>query len=45
MDLTELSHIRGLRDAKAVRLKAALELGRRLAERSPAVILASAMAG
>ncbi|MFN8593416.1 MAG: DNA repair protein RadC [Thermomicrobiales bacterium] len=35
MDLTELARIRGLGDAKAVRLKAALELGRRLAALSP----------
>jgi DNA repair protein RadC len=35
MDLTELAGIRGLGDAKAVRLKAALELGRRLAALSP----------
>ena len=35
MDLVELSRIRGLGDAKAVRLKAALELGRRLAALSP----------
>ena len=35
MDLAELSRIRGLGDAKAVRLKAALELGRRLAALSP----------
>src|SRR5918997_3145890 len=31
LDIAELSRIRGLGDAKAVRLKAALELGRRLA--------------
>src|SRR5215212_3971401 len=35
MDIAELSRIRGLGDAKAVRLKAALELGRRLAALSP----------
>jgi DNA repair protein RadC len=35
LDITELSRIRGLGDAKAVRLKAALELGRRLAALSP----------
>jgi DNA repair protein RadC len=35
MDVAELSRIRGLGDAKAVRLKAALELGRRLAALSP----------
>jgi DNA repair protein RadC len=35
MDLGELSRVRGLGDAKAVRLKAALELGRRLAALSP----------
>ena len=35
MDLAELSRIHGLGDAKAVRLKAALELGRRLAALSP----------
>jgi len=31
MDLVELARIRGVGDAKSVRLKAALELGRRLA--------------
>ncbi len=35
MDIAELSRIRGLGDAKSVRLKAALELGRRLAILSP----------
>jgi DNA repair protein RadC len=35
MDTAELARIRGLGDAKAVRLKAALELGRRLAVLSP----------
>jgi DNA repair protein RadC len=35
MDLSELARVRGLGDAKAVRLKAALELGRRLAALSP----------
>ena len=35
MDLAELSRLRGLGDAKSVRLKAALELGRRLAALSP----------
>jgi DNA repair protein RadC len=35
MDVMELIRIRGLGDAKAVRLKAALELGRRLAALSP----------
>ena len=35
MDLAELARVRGLGDAKAVRLKAALELGRRLAALSP----------
>jgi len=35
MDVAELSRIRGLGDAKSVRLKAALELGRRLAALSP----------
>jgi DNA repair protein RadC len=35
MDVAELARIRGLGDAKAVRLKAALELGRRLAALSP----------
>ena len=35
LDIAELSRIRGLGDAKAVRLKAALELGRRLAALSP----------
>lgn len=35
MDVVELARIRGLGDAKAVRLKAALELGRRLAALSP----------
>ena len=33
--MAELARIRGLGDAKAVRVKAALELGRRLAARSP----------
>jgi DNA repair protein RadC len=35
MDIAELARLRGLGDAKAVRLKAALELGRRLAALSP----------
>jgi len=35
LDVTELAKIRGLGDAKAVKLKAALELGRRLAALSP----------
>lgn len=35
MDVAELARLRGLGDAKAVRLKAALELGRRLAALSP----------
>ena len=35
LDIAELSRIRGLGDAKAVRLNAALELGRRLAALSP----------
>ena len=35
LDVTELAGVRGLGDAKAVRLKAALELGRRLAAFSP----------
>jgi DNA repair protein RadC len=35
MDVAELARIRGLGDAKAVRLKAALELGRRLAVLAP----------
>ncbi|MCA9863688.1 MAG: DNA repair protein RadC [Thermomicrobiales bacterium] len=35
LEVTELAAIRGLGDAKAVRLKAALELGRRLAALSP----------
>jgi DNA repair protein RadC len=35
LDVAELARIRGLGDAKAVRLKAALELGRRLAVLSP----------
>jgi DNA repair protein RadC len=35
MDLAELARVRGLGDAKAVRLKAALELGRRLAALAP----------
>ena len=35
LDVAELARIRGLGDAKAVRLKAALELGRRLAALSP----------
>jgi DNA repair protein RadC len=35
MDVAELSRVRGLGDAKSVRLKAALELGRRLAALSP----------
>jgi DNA repair protein RadC len=35
LDIAELARIRGLGDAKAVRLKAALELGRRLAALSP----------
>jgi DNA repair protein RadC len=35
MEVAELARIRGLGDAKSVRLKAALELGRRLAALSP----------
>ncbi|MFT4037288.1 MAG: DNA repair protein RadC [Thermomicrobiales bacterium] len=35
MEVSELAGLRGLGDAKAVRLKAALELGRRLAALSP----------
>jgi DNA repair protein RadC len=35
MDIAELARLRGLGDAKSVRLKAALELGRRLAALSP----------
>jgi DNA repair protein RadC len=35
LDVTELARVRGLGDAKAVRVKAALELGRRLAALSP----------
>jgi DNA repair protein RadC len=35
MDLAELAGVRGVGDAKSVRLKAALELGRRLAALSP----------
>lgn len=35
MDLAELARVRGVGDAKSVRLKAALELGRRLAALSP----------
>jgi DNA repair protein RadC len=35
LDVLELARIRGLGDAKAVKLKAALELGRRLAALSP----------
>jgi DNA repair protein RadC len=35
MDVAELATIRGLGDAKAVRLKAALELGRQPAALSP----------
>jgi DNA repair protein RadC len=35
LDVPELARIRGLGDAKAVRVKAALELGRRLAALSP----------
>jgi DNA repair protein RadC len=35
LEISELASIRGLGDAKAVRLKAALELGRRLAALSP----------
>lgn len=35
LEISELAEIRGLGDAKAVRLKAALELGRRLAALSP----------
>ena len=35
MDVAELARVRGLGDAKAVRLKATLELGRRLAALSP----------
>ena len=35
LDVTELARIRGVGDAKAVKLKAALELGRRLAALSP----------
>jgi DNA repair protein RadC len=37
MDLAELARVRGMGDAKAVRLKAALELGRRLAVLVPEV--------
>ena len=35
LDVAELARVRGLGDAKAVRLKATLELGRRLAALSP----------
>ena len=35
MDIAELARVRGLGDAKAVRVKASLELGRRLAALSP----------
>ena len=35
LDMAELARVRGLGDAKAVRVKAALELGRRLAALSP----------
>ena len=35
MDVAELARIRGVGDAKSVRLKAALELGRRLAVLAP----------
>jgi DNA repair protein RadC len=35
LDVAELARVRGLGDAKAVRVKAALELGRRLAALSP----------
>ena len=35
MDVAELARLRGLGDAKSVRVKAALELGRRLAALSP----------
>ena len=35
LDVAELARIRGVGDAKAVKLKAALELGRRLAALSP----------
>jgi DNA repair protein RadC len=35
MDLAELARVKGVGDAKSVRLKAALELGRRLAALSP----------
>jgi DNA repair protein RadC len=35
LDVVELARLRGLGDAKSVRLKAALELGRRLAALSP----------
>jgi DNA repair protein RadC len=35
IDLSELARVRGVGDAKSVRLKAALELGRRLAALSP----------
>src|SRR5215213_5496826 len=35
LDVAELAHVRGLGDAKAVRVNAALELGRRLAALSP----------
>ena len=35
MDIAELARLRGLGDAKSIRLKAALELGRRLAALSP----------
>ncbi len=45
LDLAELARIRGLGDAKAVRLKAALELGRRLAALSPGGPAASRLAG
>src|SRR5918997_2581321 len=35
LDVAELARVRGIGDAKAVRVKAALELGRRLAALSP----------
>ena len=35
LDVAELAHVRGVGDAKAVKLKAAPELGRRLAALSP----------
>ena len=39
MDIAELARLRGLGDAKSVRLKVALELGRRLAAVSPQPLL------